>query len=128
MKSALVLTFLILLGISAQSTVFGQASFTVTAGGETVTNTEPGRIQLGHLFKMADVVAVVRVVSGDTENYKIALYKAVVLTSFKGTAEGQTLYFGPFDGQRLGWEYIVFLRNQKDMAVPSTTSTSGLAL
>jgi hypothetical protein len=74
---------------------------------------------------MADVVAVVRIVSGDTENYKTAVYKAVVVTGFKETAKGQTLYFGPFIGQELGWEYVVFLRNGKEAAVPTTSPTAG---
>lgn len=88
---------------------------------EAVTITEPGRIELGQLFKMSDVVALVRIVSGDTESYKTAIYKAVVVIGFKGTAKEQTLYFGPFIGQRLGWEYVVFLRNVKELAVPATS-------
>jgi hypothetical protein len=88
---------------------------------DSITITEPGIIPLGQLFKMADEVAVVRVISGDTENYKTAVYKAVVVTSFKGTTSGQTIYVGPFIGQRLGWEYVVFLRSKKEPAVPKTT-------
>ena len=76
-------------------------------------------------FKIADVVAVVRIVSGDTENYKTAVYKAVVVTGLKGTAKGQTLYFGPFIGQKLGWEYILFLRKGKEAATPTTSPTAG---
>ena len=70
------------------------------------------------------VAAVVRIVSGDTENYKTAIYKATVLSSFKGTADGQTIYFGPFIGNRLGEEYVVFLRAAKEPAVPTTAPTA----
>jgi hypothetical protein len=91
---------------------------------ETVTITEPARIELGLLFNVSDIVAVVKIVSGDTENYKTAIYKAVVLIGFKGTAKEQALYFGPFIGQKLGSEYIVFLRNAKEPAVPTTSQTA----
>jgi hypothetical protein len=68
------------------------------------TITEPGRMTLDDLFKRADTVAVVRILSGDTENYPVAVYKAEVLKSFKGVGTGKTIYLGPFIGQRLGWE------------------------
>jgi hypothetical protein len=54
-------------------------------------------------------VALVKTVSGDTEHYKLAVYKAQVVQPFKGAASGETLYFGPYVGLKLGWEYIVFL-------------------
>lgn len=77
----------------------------------TLTTTEPARIKLEDLFKQADVVALVRTASGDTENYDVAVYKARVIQGFKGAGSGDTAYFGPYVGERLGWEYIVFLRN-----------------
>lgn len=77
----------------------------------TVTTTEPARIKLEDLFKQADVVALVKTASGDTENYDVAVYKAHVIQGFKGAATGDTIFFGPYVGERLGWEYIVFVRN-----------------
>ncbi len=122
MKSALVPLVLLILATLPPKAALGQsASITVASGTESVTITEPAIIKLAQLYKMADVVAVVRVVAGDAENYKVALSKAVVVKNFKGTAEGQTLYFGPFIGDRLGWEYVVFLRNAKEPAAPKDT-------
>jgi hypothetical protein len=125
MKSAPVLAGLLFVAVLSPRATYGQsASITASSGNETVTIAEPGKMRLEQLFKMADLVAVVRVVSGDTENYKTAVYKAIVVTSFKGTANGQTLYYGPFVGQRLGSEYVVFLRSKKDPAVSTTTPTA----
>ena len=83
---------------------------TASAQSNVVTITEPGVYELDELFKVADVVAVVKVLSGDTENYEKAVYKGEVVQGFKGMATGQTVYFGPFIGERLGWEYVLFLR------------------
>jgi hypothetical protein len=44
---------------------------------------EPGVYELSDLFKQADTVALVSIVSGDTESYSTAVYKAEVVTSFK---------------------------------------------
>jgi hypothetical protein len=82
---------------------------------------EPGIYELSGLFKQADTVALVSIVSGDTESYSTALYKAEVVTSFKGAAAGETVYFGPYVGERLGWEYILFLRNVSEPINPRTT-------
>jgi hypothetical protein len=90
---------------------------------QTVTIVEPAVINLASLFKQADTVALVRVVSGDAENYGIAVYKAVVVMRFKGAATEETIYFGPYVGQRLGWEYILFLRNVTQPLAPKTTSS-----
>jgi hypothetical protein len=125
MKIASISVVLFILGVQAAQISFGQSITAKTAPPtDSITITEPGIIPLGQVFKTADVVAVVRVVSGDTENYKTAVYKAVVVASFKGATTGQTLYYGPFIGQRLGWEYIVFLRNKNAVAVPTTAPTS----
>jgi hypothetical protein len=117
----LVLLFLFnyLPGNSNGQTVTVKSEPTVTE----VSITEPATIQLEKLFKMADVVAVVRIVSGDTENYKTTIYKAVVVSNFKGTTDGQTLYYGPYIGGRIGWEYVVFLRSVKESAIPKNAKS-----
>jgi len=106
-------TILLLLGISA-----------VAQNTRSVTITEPGKIDLAQLFKTADTVAIVRVISGDTENYAKAMYKAEVIRSFKGADAGKTLYFGPYVGLKVGGEYLLFLRAAKDPAVPKTTPSA----
>jgi hypothetical protein len=121
MENRLICGGILFAGIFLPQTVPGQASKTTKPTTVTVATTEPGRASLADLFKMADVVAVVRIVSGDTENYKTPVYKAIVVTGFKGAARGQILYFGPFIGQKLGWEYVVFLRNAKEAATPTTS-------
>jgi hypothetical protein len=60
-----------------------------------VTITEPGVYKLKDLFANADVVAVVKVLSGDTEHYEHAVYKGEVIQSFKSASRGATVYFGP---------------------------------
>jgi len=90
----------------------------------TVTISEPATIKLADLFKQADVVALVKTVSGDTENYDVAVYKALVVHSFKGVAAGETIYFGPYIGERLGWEYFVFLRTTSRPLAPKQTSST----
>lgn len=89
---------------------------------QSVTITEPRTITLENLFQMADTVALVKVVSGDTENYPTAIYKAEVVKSFKGAPAGRTIYFGPFVGTRLGWDYVLFLRNVAMPLTPNPTS------
>jgi hypothetical protein len=119
MKTALVPFSLLILGVLPLQATFGQ---TVTVKAEpptsVVTITEPARYKLEELYKKADVVALVRIISGDMESYDVAIYKAVVVTNFKGTTDGQTIYYGPFIGEKLGSEYVVFLRNVKEPAVP----------
>ena len=66
------------------------------AQSRVVTITEPGVYKIGGLFKVADVVALVKIVSGDAENYDHAVYKGEVIQSFKRTERGATVYFGPF--------------------------------
>jgi len=87
-----------------------------------VTLAEPGVIELENLFEKADTVAFVKVVSGDTENYAAAVYKGAVIQSFKGAAVGETIYFGPYAGVRLGWEYVLFLRKSAKPLAPKTTA------
>jgi hypothetical protein len=123
MKNAFIFAGLLLTGISPSQHLHGQVSLTTKSGTETFTITEPGRIKLADLYKVADVVAVVRIVSGDSESYEVPIYKAVVLKSFKGASEGATIYFGPFLGERLGSEYTLFLRDLKLSAVPKAERT-----
>jgi hypothetical protein len=84
----------------------------------SVTITEPGSGTLATYVKDADIIAVVTVVAGDTESYGIPIYKAKVLTAYKGTIAGQTIFFGPFTGTRLGWDYVLFLRSVKESLGP----------
>jgi hypothetical protein len=100
--------------------LFGQASVTTTIGQRTTTSTEPGVSDIPELFRVSDKVALVKTVSGDTEHYKIAVYKAQVVQPFKGAVSGETLYFGPYVGLKLGWEYIVFLRATAEPLQPLT--------
>jgi len=88
-----------------------------------VTITEPAKYDLEQMFKSSDVVAVVKVISGDTESYNSAVYKAKVIRSFKGAKTGEILYFGPFIGERLGWEYVLFLQNAKDPLSPKSMNS-----
>src|SRR5215467_9499730 len=83
------------------------------------TITEPAPVKVEELFKQADLVAVVRVVSGDAEHYPCAVYKAKVLQAFKGTDEGSTVYFGPFVGYGVGEELLVFLRHSQKGIEPN---------
>jgi hypothetical protein len=90
-----------------------------------ISITEPGRYELAELFRKADTVAVVKVLSGDTENYDRAVYKGQVVKSFKGAEVGETVYFGPYIGERLGYEYFLFLRNASNPLAPKKTSEGG---
>lgn len=100
------------------------AQLTLAQQSKKITITEPGVINVASLFKQADTVALVRVVSGDAENYSVAIYKGEVIKSFKGAAAGKFLFFGPFIGERLGWEYVLFLRDVNKPISPKTTSSA----
>jgi hypothetical protein len=95
------------------------------AQSQAVTITEPGIYEIGGLFKSADVVALVKIVSGDAENYDCAVYKGEVVQSFKGIQRGTIIYFGPFVGYKLGDEYVLFLRNVDQPITPKTTASYG---
>ncbi|MGD0940271.1 MAG: hypothetical protein ABR905_11215 [Terracidiphilus sp.] len=125
MKSSLFHLGLLIFSVLLLTTADGQ-QITVKSEPNTVTysTSEPGIIPLAQLFRMADAVAVVRVVSGDTESYNSAIYKAIVVTGLKGTTEGQTLYFGPYIGERLGEKSVVFLRRAKKPATPKDAKSS----
>ena len=107
------------------SACFGWAQANLAQNSNQVrsTITEPGIFNLQALFESADAIALVKVISGDTESYETAVYKGEVLQNFKGVAVGETLYFGPYAGMRLGWEYILFLRQTKKPLSPNTTSS-----
>ena len=81
-------------------------------------------ISLADLYKLADTVVVAKIVSGDTENYKTAVYKAEVVRSFKGAAAGETIYFGPYSGGSLGTEYVLFLHSTAQSVAPKTTPSA----
>jgi len=100
-----------------------QSQAQTSANGVTVS--EPGIYDLSGLFKHADAVALVRIVSGDTEAYSTAVYKAAVVKGFKGAADGEIVYFGPYVGERIGWEYIVFLRNISKPIKPKAAQNAG---
>jgi hypothetical protein len=126
MSSAMRNSLLLLCITLAQQLCAQQGAIAVTAVDSegkqtTVTIVEPGRVQLARLFDLAEAV-VVKVISGDTENYANAVYKAEVLRSFKGTGTGEVVYFGPYVGVRLGWEYVLFLRSIAKPLTPKDTS------
>jgi len=99
----------------------------VSAQPQTVTISEPAPVKVGDLLKQADLVAVIRIVSGDTEHYTSAVYKAEVLQPFKGVETGGTIYFGPFVKYGLGGEYLVFLRHSEKGIEPNQpVGVSGL--
>jgi len=99
---------------------------TAKAQKQEVTISEPAPVKIEELFKQADLIAVVHILSGDAEHYQTAVYKAEVLQPFKGTEKGATIYFGPFIRYELGGELIVFLRRSKNGTEPKT-ATSGLS-
>jgi len=60
----------------------------LNAGQKTIEISEPAAVSITDLFKQPDVVAIVQVVSGDSENYDTAVYKSKVLAVFKGAEQG----------------------------------------
>jgi len=103
--------------LSMIAAIFAQRTSAQTAQ-QTVVVTEPGTYELADLFKKADTVALVKVVSGDTEAYRVPIYKTEVIKSFKGASPGEIVYLGPYVGTRLGWEYVVFLRKVSKTITP----------
>ena len=112
-----------------------QGSISVTIVGtdgteKTVEIREPGIVKVEDLFRQADLVAIVQILSGDTEHYPTAIYKAKVLTTFKGCRTGEKIFFGPFIGLALGNEYLAFLRRSNPEIRPKDagrTNNSGLS-
>lgn len=85
---------------------------------------EPAPVQMEELFKQADLVAVVSIVSGDAEHYPTAVYKAKVLQAFKGSEKGSIIYFGPFIGYGIGEELLIFLRHSDKGIEPNQEAAS----
>ena len=91
----------------------------------SVTISEPARLSVEEMFKRSDKVALVRILSGDAENYDVAVYRGEVVENFKGTSIGQKIYFGPYVGMRIGREYVLFLlSNDKELAPKSSDASS----
>ena len=101
--------------ISSLSSCVAQTA-SITAQGTTIT--EPGIYHVSDFYKVADIVAVVKVLAGDTEGYESAVYKAKIVTALKGGNKGDVIYFGPYIGTRLGWEYVVFLKRDQKKLTP----------
>jgi hypothetical protein len=95
-----------------------------TFGAHFVDATTIASVKLHDLFKQADLVAVVRIVSGDTEHYPTTVYKATIETPFKGATKGDMIFFGPFVGLGVGHEYVAFLR--KSSEIRPNNGSSGL--
>jgi hypothetical protein len=91
---------------------------------QKTTISEPAPVKAEALMKQADLVASVRILSGDTEHYPQAVYKAEVLEPFKGVKKGAIIYFGPFIGYGLGEELLVFLHHSEDGIEPKPPATS----
>jgi len=94
----------------------------------TVTISEPAPLTLEKLFEQADVVAVLEVLSGDSENYAVAVYRARTVEPFKGTVKDQIIFFGPFIGYRVGYQYVAFLRRLETGMRPEQQATENATL
>lgn len=81
------------------------------------------RPELEKLYEEADLVAFIRIVSGDTENYEDTIYKSSVITAYKGIDTGKTVFFGPYVSYGVGSEYLIFLK--KSGTVIGKISTKG---
>ena len=79
---------------------------------------EPAVYSVSDLYRHADKVAIVKVLSGDTDAYEIPIYKAKVVTAFKGFSADEIIYFGPYLGTQLGSEYVLFLQDVSDPLQP----------
>ena len=114
----------LLLPIWSTIRVGAQASIKTNTGAITITHSEPGILSVERLYASADKVVIVETTSGDNENYDQPLYKAKVLKSFKGSASGETIFFGPYVGTKVGWSYLLFLRTVKNPISPKTKATA----
>ena len=90
----------------------------------TTTTIEPAPVKIEALMKQADLVASVRILSGDSEGYPRTVYKAEVVEAFKGVKKGAIIYFGPFIGYALGEELVVFLKHSEQGIDPKPSATS----
>jgi hypothetical protein len=96
-------------------------------GQDQIEISEPATVNIVGLFKQADLVAVIRILSGDSEHYATTVYKAEVVTAFKGAHSGEKLYFGPFISYGVGSEYLAFLR-RSDVGLNPAPATEGSGL
>ena len=104
--------------LRALAVVFWTLSQASSALSETIAS-----VKLEDLFKEANVVALVRIVSGDSEHYSITVYKSEVLMAFKGTTAGGRIYVGPFIGLGVGEDHLVFLRTSQEQINQKRPST-----
>jgi hypothetical protein len=82
-------------------------------------------VKLDDLFKEANLVAVVHILSGDAEHYPAAaVYEGEILTAFKGAKTGERVYIGPFVGLRVGYDYLAFLSRSTQQILPENDSPS----
>lgn len=65
------------------------------------------------LYAKADFVGIVRIESGHSEMGKGAIHKASIKSTLKGDSSAW-LFFGPFAGGTIGYEYLVFLVDSKE--------------
>ena len=89
----------------------------------SASGTSIAKVTVIDLFRQADLVAVIEVLSGDTEHYPVTVYKAKVKKAFKGTRPGETIYFGPFISYGVGSEYLVFLSKDEKGIEPKDKSS-----
>jgi len=88
--------------------------------------TEPPILTLEQLFRRADVVALVEIVSGDAEHYRQAVYKAKVVAGYKGARSGQTIGFGPYIGHEIGTNYVLFMTRTSPPRVTASKGEEGV--
>jgi hypothetical protein len=87
---------------------------------------EPPILTVGQLFRQADVVALVEVVSGDAEHYQPAVYRAKVVAGYKGARSGQTIRFGPYIGREIGTNHVLFLTRTSPPRVTASKGEDGV--
>ena len=80
-------------------------------------------VKVDELFKEADLVATVRILSGDSEHYDVTVYKAQVVKAYKGASNRETIYFGPYVSYGIGNEYVVFLSKSGKHIAPKKESS-----
>ncbi len=59
------------------------------------------------------------------QNYEKVVYKAKVVTGFKGSHPGEVFYFGPFVGERLSTGYLLFLLDTHKELAPKKGKGTG---
>ena len=65
---------------------------------------------LENLYKEADFVGFVKILSGDAEHYEAAMYKAEVQIAYKGAKNKEIIYFSRREGYQIGNEYLAFFK------------------